>query len=655
MPTQSLSRTGKLYVTTVIIGGGLAVAASIVELLFAPVSARWFLLAALTIVSGSATVKLPSVPASLSVSETFVFSSVLLFGAPAGTLTVALDGLIISLWLKRHRRELHRVLFNVSAPAASIWIAAQLFFAISGVHPLYDHPARIGEFLPALVVFTLVYFLLNSWLITFAVSLETGERPSTVWQTNFLWLSLNFFCGASVAALLTIVPRATIDLTYVLGAILPLLLVLYFTYKTSMARVEDANQHLGQMNEMYLSTIEALAMAVDAKDQVTHGHIRRVQSYALALARALKINDVGLTRAVEAASLLHDMGKLAVPEHILNKPGKLSKAEFERMKLHADIGADILSSIRFPYPVIPIVRHHHENWDGTGYPHGLRGTDIPIGARILAVVDCFDALTSDRPYRKKLSDQEAIDILMDRRGQMYDPLVVDTFLGIYSQVAADQQLPPTEAQTALMELTKLIAANKSTRPAQELFEFDTELLREAFRICHALDALALSGSADEAFPEAARQLQTIGRADCLLLFAYARERDCLVPAFTSVPGAVASDLEIPVGEKLTGWVAANRASVLNASPALDATHPEDSRLAAFNSVLSVPLTLGDHLVGVVSLYSRKQEAYTRVQQRLLEVIAPHLALLMTSRPWNGGLLTHPVPEPDRHVRTPVVH
>ena len=179
-------------------------------------------------------------------------------------------------------------------------------------------------------------------------------------------------------------------------------------------------------------------MAIDAKDQVTHGHIRRVQQYAVGLARHLGITAAHDIQAIEAAALLHDMGKLAVPEYILNKPGPLTPAEFERMKLHASIGADILRSINFPYPVVPIVRHHHENWNGTGYPDGLRATQIPMGARILSVVDCFDALTSDRPYRPRLSTSDATRILLERRGTMYDPLVVDTFLKVHDQLSVDE-------------------------------------------------------------------------------------------------------------------------------------------------------------------------------------------------------------------------
>jgi putative nucleotidyltransferase with HDIG domain len=184
-----------------------------------------------------------------------------------------------------------------------------------------------------------------------------------------------------------------------------------------------------------------LAAAIDAKDQVTHGHINRVQHYAKQLAVAVGIKNEIQFKAIQAAAVLHDTGKIAIPESILNKPGPLTIEEFAVMKQHADIGADIVSSVNFPYPVEPIVRYHHENWDGTGYPNGLVGTSIPIGARILAVVDCFDALTSDRPYRRKLSNEEAVGILLARRGSMYDPLVVDAFLRIHGEQLRPESVP----------------------------------------------------------------------------------------------------------------------------------------------------------------------------------------------------------------------
>src|SRR6266853_2066123 len=424
---------GRLFLAFVITAGLIAIAVSVYQLHIQSIEQQWYLLAALTLVSGSATVKLPSVPASISVSETFVFASVLLLGSAAGTVTVALDGLVISFWMAKRRPEWYRALFNMTAPAVSILVASQLLFRAFNVEPLIRQPATVNSLLAPLIMFTFVYFGLNSGLITIAVAFETGLPPYIIWRDNFRWVSLNYFCGASVALLLVVYTR-DVDLRFI-GVIVPLLFVLYFTFKTSMQRVEDANSHVEQVNRLYLSTIETLAMAIDAKDQITHGHIRRVQTYAIGLAKHLGVADEKLIKAIEAAALLHDMGKLAVPEYILNKPGKLTEAEFEKMKLHASVGADILSAIDFPYPVVPIVRHHHENWDGTGYPAGLSGTDIPIGARILAVVDCFDALTSDRPYRPRLSDDEALSILTERRGSMYDPLIVDTFVSVQKQIA----------------------------------------------------------------------------------------------------------------------------------------------------------------------------------------------------------------------------
>src|SRR4029077_851157 len=190
------------------------------------------------------------------------------------------------------------------------------------------------------------------------------------------------------------------------------------------SRIQDSLRHIGEVEHLYRAAVETLAIAVDAKDQVTHGHIRRVQRHTIALARAIGIsNDIEL-KALEAASLLHDVGKLAVPDYVLNKPGALSHAEFEQIKLHAAKGAEILTAVEFPYPVVPIVRSHHEFWNGQGYPDGLSGESIPIGARILTVVDCCDAVTSDRPYRRKMTDAEATEILRSRSGTMYDPRIV---------------------------------------------------------------------------------------------------------------------------------------------------------------------------------------------------------------------------------------
>jgi putative nucleotidyltransferase with HDIG domain len=616
---KTLSKRGRTYVLGVIIAGMIAVVASFLQMLATPVSYEWFILAALTVVSGSATVKLPSIPASLSVSETFVFTSVLLFGPPAGTLTVALDGLIISFWLNKKRKEAHRVLFNMAAPALSVWVASQIFFSISGLEPLSVRAASVQDFLLPLLVFTVLYFGLNSWLITFAVALETGARPVEIWRDHFLWLALNFFCGASVAALLT---GRKVDLTY-LGAILPLLFVLYMTYRTSMARVEDANKHLQQVNTLYLSTIETLAMAIDAKDQVTHGHIRRVQAYATGLAKALGVRDVATVNAVEAASLLHDMGKLAIPEHILNKPGRLTPSEFEKMKLHAGIGADILSAIQFPYPVVPIVRHHHENWNGTGYPDGISGTDIPIGARILSVVDCFDALTSDRPYRPALSDEEAVEILLERRGTMYDPLVVDTFVrvhkGIGSDVGAAQPTPQVISAIAKGIAAVQTAATPSVASgpsdhSERLLIFSSLLTNVPGRV-GSIDVAELSWY----------HLRHMIPVTVLGLYRYEKTSDELEAiALVGSIGVIPYEQRTALGHGLSGWVASTRQPILNSDPRLDFGQANIGSGEELKSAISIPLVLDEQLIGVLTIYSDQASAYTEQHLKALSVLAPRL-------------------------------
>src|SRR3954466_8929583 len=621
LSSSGLTRPGRLYVWSVIAAGFAVVGGSIYHLYGEPIGNQWFMLAALTLISGSATVRLPSTYASISISETFVFTAVLLYGPAAGTVIVALDGLVGSFWISKRHREVHRALFNMSAPAVSAWLSAQLFFTVAGIAPVVKEPSPINAILPALVLFALTYFGINSWLITFVITLEKKLDPVKVWKTSFGWLSLNYFGGASVAFLLVGYTR-TISLGYV-GVIIPLLLVLYFTFNAAMGRVEDADKHVEQINRLYLSTIETLAMAIDAKDQVTHGHIRRVQAHATSLAKEVGVRDESLLKAIEAAALLHDMGKLAVPEYILNKPGKLTETEFEKMKLHASVGADILSAIDFPYPVVPIVRHHHENWDGTGYPDKLSGSDIPIGARILSVVDCFDALTSDRPYRPRLSDKDALRILHERRGSMYDPIVVDTFTRVHSSIA-----PESEAQTTLTSLKAITEAAVGTPPAANVesrtarFEEIAASSDEMLTLFDLARSLTASMGVQDGTELIAKHLRRLIPSSACVFYLYDADQDELVATHASGEHAAhIKGLRIPQGQRLSGWVAANRQTIRNSDPVLDLGESARAMIPRPRSCLSTPLLAGKSLVGVLSLYSSNKEAYSEDHERIIEVIA----------------------------------
>jgi diguanylate cyclase (GGDEF)-like protein/putative nucleotidyltransferase with HDIG domain len=614
--TSKLSQSGRLYVWGVIAAGLTVVGASIYHLSVEPIGNEWFILAALTLISGSATVRLPSTYASISISETFVFTAVLLYGPAAGTVIVALDGLVGSFWISKRNPQLHRALFNMSAPAVSAWCSANLFFAVARIAPLVREPSPINAILPALILFALAYFGINSWLITFVIALEKKLNALKVWKTSFGWLSLNYFGGASVAFLLVGYNR-TISLGYV-GAIIPLLLVLYFTFKAAMGRVEDADKHVEEINRLYLSTIETLAMAIDAKDQVTHGHIRRVQAHATSLAKEVGVRDESLLKAIEAAALLHDMGKLAVPEYILNKPGKLTETEFEKMKLHASVGADILSAIDFPYPVVPIVRHHHENWDGTGYPAGIKNTDIPIGARILAVVDCFDALTSDRPYRPRLSDEEALAILSERRGSMYDPMIVDTFFRFHAAAPADipRQGPPTDVLNTIARSRQPV---QNERRAATLDEITTSA-DEMLTVYELARALAGQVSLSDVGDIIAKHLRRLVPASLFVFYLCDSTSDEIEAMHVVGDGAAqVRGLRITVGQRLSGWVAANRQTIVNSDAFLDLDAAVECQSPKLKSSLSTPMVSGDELIGVLAVYSAT--GFNDDHRRVIEAVA----------------------------------
>lgn len=608
----------KAYLTAVPVAGLLVLLWAVVDVVRVPPPPEWFALAALTVLTGSFTVKIPGLVARLSVSEPFVFAATLLFGPAAGALTAALDALIMSLWLLPGLKTAHRLMFNISVLVVSIWASSQLFFSLADIDPQAPSYESLGDFVVPLYAFALCCFLLNSGLVAVALAYERDQPAIAIWKRQFLWLSVNYFSGASVAALIVVYAK-TIDVA-VLGIVVPLLAISYLTFRTTLGRLDDANRHLQEVNRLYLSTIETLAMAVDAKDQVTHGHIRRVQQYALGLAQQLGTRDPGQIQAIEAAALLHDMGKLAIPEYILNKPGKLSTGEFEKMKLHAGIGADILSAIEFPYPVVPIVRHHHENWDGSGYPDGLRGTQIPIGARILSVVDCFDALTSDRPYRPALSRDEALQVIVERRGTMYDPLVVDTFVESLPRLSS--MLSTADVRSETMETIARLNSPRGDLHDQPEHPTDVSMGNGVLPLLELIESLPKNLHPDDLCALLSSRLNSAIGADGCALFLVGPSGDEIVAAGRSglVPASFGGST-IALGSRIAGWVAATKSSVRNSDASLDLGR-ESGQLS---STLAVPLCTGDSLVGVFSVYSKRPSAFGADHQRLVELLSTSLA------------------------------
>jgi putative nucleotidyltransferase with HDIG domain len=604
-----------------VIAAGLAITSTTAhELYRQPPSSQWLVLAALTLLTGSFTIRVTKLSIRISVSDAFVFASVLLFGTAVATVIVAIDSLVATMFMRRENRSVFRSLFNVAVASSSIWIAATAFYAITGPLP-GPGVFVLTEYLGPLLLLAGLYFLVNSWLIAIALGFEQRARIPTLWWQHFPWFSLNYFGGVSAAALLVSYTRS-VDIGAV-SVILPLLVISYLSYRTSLDRVQDAQNHVEQLNELYMSTIETLAMAVDAKDQITHGHIRRVQVFAVELARRLGVTNEHQLHAIQAAALLHDMGKLAIPEHILNKPGKLTSTEFEKMKQHAAIGADLLSSIKFPYPVVPIVRHHHEQWDGKGYPTGISGTDIPVGARILSVVDCFDALTSDRPYRPKLTHDEAFQILRERSGTMYDPLVVDTFVRTHAEIGPAAIKAGHEARTLYGALGAESRNNAQSLNNIRAHAPDNALLLQCIRQLPSVPR-------NEVLAAAAEYMRQVTGATVFAFFRYDALSDVLrCEQSAGDDFGVLNGLTIRPAERITGWCAANNRSSLNSNATLDLLNLADVFEPPLRSTLATPLFYGDVLVGVLTAYATKNDAFKEEDRYITEQLALTLGECLT--------------------------
>jgi len=404
---------------------------------------------------------------------------------------------------------------------------------------------------------------------------------------------------------------------------LAIFLGVYVVY-LAWLRLSAKTHETEELSRIHFATAEALATAIDAKDQTTHCHVRRVQIYAAGLGKVLKLPKAEIA-ALKAGALLHDIGKLAVPAHIINKPGRLTPAEFEKMKIHTTVGAQILSRVDFPYPVTPIVRHHHEQWDGLGYPDGLKGEQIPITARIISVVDCFDSVREDRPFRRGMTRDEALAFLLRGSGNHFDPKVVELFI---------EHLPPFEAQIAALGLLQQLPPNEvrepialnavdmaQTRERGSYMAYDQ--IKSAHQEVYALYEIARTfGSSLNVRNTVEVLVDKVGHVvpfDTCVVYLYDETKGSATA--THVAGLNANLLatrSVALGEGVTGFALANRSPVNQLHPSLDFAGLEIER--EYRSMASLPLFKDEMLMGAVSVYSTELEVYTDDHMRLLETV-----------------------------------
>src|ERR1017187_8032324 len=367
-------------------------------------------------------VNLPGITGTMSVNFLFLLLGVLELSL-SEAMALGCAAVVVQCF-DRDRPNPIQVAFNVCSTALAIAVTFAAY-RYSLAHRAINNPSTL------LFLATCVYFVANTLPVAAVISLTERKSLRKIWSDCYFWSFPYYLVGAGVAGMMSWLHGFADWQTSLLT--LPVVYLFYRSYRLYLGKLENEKRHVEEMADLHMRTIEALALAIEAKDQTTHDHLQRVRVYAVEVAKELKVDRIEMD-ALQAAALLHDIGKLAVPEHIISKPGRLTPEEFEKMKIHPTVGAEILERVQFPYPVVPIVRAHHEKYDGTGYPQGFRGNEIPIGARILAAVDFLDALASDRQYRRALPLDDAMAELAAESGKAFDPEVVRVLERRYVQL-----------------------------------------------------------------------------------------------------------------------------------------------------------------------------------------------------------------------------
>jgi len=418
----SLPAAARAYVAAVVVAGAICVITAVMHVRLEH-AGLFAMLTALGVVTSAAKIELPlgrRNQSNLSLSHAVNFWALFALG-PAEAVCIA----TLSAWAQctlraGGRNPLHRVVFSIGSLALTVWISG-----LPMVFTMGSDVSAAAALVRTAAVVAPLYFFVNSALVAGAIALSTRQGMTHIWQRNFLWSAPSYLAGAALAAIAT---AASTRGWFVWLALLAVPLYLVFrSYHTVVARLREEQEETHRAMDVQLATIEALALAIEAKAGCTPEHIRSIQQYAATLAEAAGLSDAEV-QGVRTAALLHDIGNMAVPEHILSKPEALTPEEFERVKIHPRVGADILRQVPFGAPVSELVLSHHERWDGLGYPAGLRGEDIPIGARILAIADCYSTLQADRPYRPARSESDAIAVLREYSGKAFDPALVDLLI-----------------------------------------------------------------------------------------------------------------------------------------------------------------------------------------------------------------------------------
>ena len=620
----------RLYIGSVITAGACILAEGIWNWRTEDI-ARFVSFCLVTMIASGLKVILPGVKSTISMNFLFVLIGVSQL-AHAETLIMGCLGMLVQcVFFSKLKPNKLQVLFSLSSMAISInaaWVAYHLKIANLGSSIMLLFAAAI-------------FFLINTFSVASVLALTEDKPILPVWRESYFWSFPNYLVGAGVAGVIV-----QSNLRFGWQVSLLLLPVIYFIYRSQMLYVgklegekkhaEERRQHAEEVAALHRRTIRTLALAIEAKDQTTSDHLTRVEVYATQIGMDLGLGGNEM-EALRAAALLHDIGKLAVPEYIISKPGKLTPDEFEKMKTHTVVGAEMVEQVRFPYPVAPIVRSHHEKWDGSGYPDGLTGENIPLGARILSAVDCLDALASDRQYRRALPLDQAIEIVRKESGKSFDPKIVDILSRRYLEL---ESLARVALQSEKAKLSTDVRIERGAAPAagfetipeardntRDLVNFHRSIVaEERVEVLSALRRVLDGCASRESIYAAGREaLEQALAYEAMAI--YSRQGDRLIPVcLDGSSRALLGSNEIQVGSGLSGWVVENGKTILNGNPKVESGYVDIPAHGELNAALAVPLeTQASGIQGVLSIYRREANSFTKAELERVEAIGVELA------------------------------
>jgi diguanylate cyclase (GGDEF)-like protein/putative nucleotidyltransferase with HDIG domain len=612
---------GRIYVATVIVAGAAVLAFCLRYADFVHQPVLLAALVALASVTAAINLTLPFTASgsAMSVAYAVDFASLLLIGPHKAMVVAAISALSACRLNKKEQQPLHHTLFSMAAMVLTVQ-SAGLALGWLTEPGATTTLATIGR---PLLGTAAVYSLVSTGLVATALALSSHKSIATTWRAGVISCAPGSFVGACTAAIASALVTKTGYWIAPLG-FAPIYLT-YRTYKVYRGRIEDEQRHVLQTSDLHLATIEALARAIDAKDQNTQTHIRRVQTYAARMAKALGLSQHEI-QGIKTAALLHDIGKLAVPEHILSKPGPLTQEEFQKIRIHPEVGAEIIAAVPFPYPVAPIILSHHERWDGKGYPQGLKGEQIPLGARILTIVDYFDAITTERPYHKALPHGSAVGLLTHESGLALDPTLVRLFIDLLPSLIAEG-----DAESEALDARNALTTEGPDTPAVGLppgasapnaFENIALAHREIYALYEIAQSMGTSLGVADTMALISSKLMNIIPWSGSALFLMNSDGATLKCRFASgVDAPQLLNATVKLGEGLSGWVAKNRRTLVNADPSVTF---EMLGLPApqLQSAMVCPLYVNDTtFIGCLALYHLDQNRFTEDHRRLLERIA----------------------------------